>query len=814
MALADTAKLVTELDLKDNATPGFKAAGQAATNYGAATDRAAAKTSSFSRITKGGSDALHHFGGRVSQVTQLLGAGGLLGGVLGVTVAIKHGVDAAQEWGRTTDRLRQLTGASTQEASRFSDAFDKLGIKGEQQIRIIGFMSKTLGNLAQDTKKARQMQKDYGFQLLDSNGKVKDAFTVIQDFTGYFNNKHIPAYQKASLGAKLFGRGWTDLIPIFEQGRGKMNKAMRDSMELSDQNLKDIHRYRNAQRDLNDTVGDLSVQIGLAAMPALTDLSKAASSFLEKNSWKIRDLFNQGLAAAKQFGAFMANEVLPNLGNLASAAVGFWNSIPGPLRDILVKGFVAERAIKFAFGFSITDLATGAIKDAMGGLLGRVFQRGSSPANPMYVTGSGLGGAGGAAGAAGGGMGTLGKIAAGGAIIADIAAVYTAIDQNILQPVAQHQNELMQQAMGIVGEGRDKASEDITNMTRLLKEAQGVDRVTIDTTSSKELGTALMNAAKEIVQGSTADTKGFDIDKLKAAQQQAMEHGWTTVAEAIGQDIAQLQGGGGGGKGPTMGSILEQIRQVQRESGASFLDAATVVGDRMVAAGQNIEDATTEAGKAYNAAVTRGERRDKAHQDVGGFNVTRIMEDIRQQMRETGSTLEDASTVIGDRLAKLGYDIDDSNSNMGRLFNRATGRLVRDRDRNEKQMDVLARIYREGNRRQDKGLQRAAELLKDGVTGDRENSGRVRQAIRVLEREQKQALAQHQTRLARSLGRDINVLKRTTQQGLGSATRELGNLADKPPPVVNVTTNVTSTIGVRDSDKANTVIQRYGRAVA
>ena len=745
MALAETAKLVTELDLKDqDFQTGMAKASQSAVSYGRATDQAATKTGFLGRSMKGASGAMHHFGGRVSQVTQLLGAGGLLGGVLGITVAVKHGVDAAQEWGRTTDRLRQLTGASTKEASQFSDAFDKLGIKGEQQIRIIGFMIKTLGNLNQDTKKARELSKEYGFQLMDGHGKVKDAFTIIQDFTGYFNNKHIPAYQKASLGAKLFGRGWTDLIPIFEQGKKKMDRAMKDSMSLNDEQVKDIHRYRDAQRDLNDTIGDLSVKIGLAAMPAITELTKGISGFIEKNDRKIRLIFGQMLEGAKAAAGFIMNELVPTLSSLAGTAVGFWNGLPGPLRDLMVKGFVADRAVKFAFGFSITGLATDALKDAIGGGLSRVFGRGSSPATPMYVKPVGVGGMGGAGGVAGGGGrlgGMLGKVGLIGEAVGLTAMVGETINQ-FMQDRSAEQADLQNKANGLLGDKIEKSLDDVTNMTRLMAEADPAKKAGIQTFASKELKDALRNVGTNIVDKITDANRGDAIQKLIAAQEQAISYGWQDVADKLGADIAKLQSGGGGGGGDSVTSILRAIREQQAESGSSFMDAATVVGDRMVAAGKNVDDATSNIGKLFNKAVAKGE------------------DDIA---------------------------------------------------RSSKQMRVLERSFARAQRTNDKGLARAAELLKDGVAGDRENSGKVRQAIRIMEREQKQALRDGHRTLARNLGRDIQVLRRTTQTGLGSATQKLGTIAAKPPPTVNVTTNVTATVGVRDVEKATTTVNRYGR---
>lgn len=692
--LAEVARLITELELRDELTPGLTTASRQAAAYGQAADKAQAKTTFLGRSMKGASGAMTHFGSRVSQTTQLLGAGGLLGGVLGVTLAVKQGIGMAEQWGKTTDRLKQLTGASTKEASQFADAYDKLGISQDKQIRIMGFLSKALGNWNVNRKQAKQIEKDYGFSLIDSNGKMKDALTVTQDFTSYFNNKHIPSYQKASLGAKLFGRGWTDMIPVFEKGEKAMRRAMKDAMAMSPEQLKDLHKWRDAQRDLNDSVGDLQVKIGLAAIPALTQLSRGITDFVDKNERKIRLLFGQGLEAAQDFAGFVAHDVAPTLVNLVSSAVGFWNAIPGPLRDILLKGFVADRAIKFAFGFSITGLATDAIKDAIGGGLSRVFGRGSSPATPMYVkpVGVGLGGGGGA-GVPGGGMGRVGKglLALEGIAIAG--AVASTVN-DFMTERSQEQAELAEKAKGVLGDTRDKAMDDITNMTRLmLKESDPAEKAGIQTFASKELGSALLNAAK-VLREETVSKEDIPaaLAKMSEAQKAATEYGWTQVAADIGKEMKDLQEGRGG---------------QSAETGA----------------------------------------------------------------RKTNKLLSEQKGVWA-------------------AYMRQMGRAERTRDR---------------------GQERAFDLLKDGIAGEHDDASAVRRAIKVMEREQKQATERGATRMARNIGRDIAILKRATQGGLDRAGDKLGTIAAKPPPVVNVTTNVTAQVGVRDVERATTTVSRYGR---
>ena len=145
-----------------------------------------------------------------------------------------------------------------------------------------------------------------------------------------------------------------------------------------------------------------------------------------------------------------------------------------------------------------------------------------------------------AKGLVGGLVDSLGKLGLAAEAVGLGVAVYQAVQDNIVNPVHAAQSDHARQAAGIVGEGRDKAATDIVNMTRLLREAQGPERVVIDTTSAGEIGMAMRNAADEIVKGSTAFTRGADLQRLVAAQRQAQEHGWTATADHIGRDIERL----------------------------------------------------------------------------------------------------------------------------------------------------------------------------------------------------------------------------------------------------------------------------------
>jgi len=693
--LADTARLVVDLQLRDGMTPGMAKAEAGVRGFAAST------TTHLQRVRTQLDGAASHFRSRMGQIGSIVAGAGILGGAAALVKYSKDAIGAAEEWGTTTDRLRQITGASTEQTSRFADAFDRLGVTQDKQIRIIGFLQKTVGNLSMSRSAAKRIEDDYGFSVLKSNGQVKDAFALIDQFTRYFNDKHIPAAQKAALGAKLFGRGWTDLLPILELGPRRVAAAQRDAMTMSDQQLKDLHRWRDAQRELNDTLGDTSVQVGLILVPFVTRLSKGLNEFVSSHQADIRQFFRDLLRTAEEAAGFIGGTVIPTITNLASSAKSFWDSIPAPLRDLLVKGIVADRAIKFLFGFSITGAVGGAIKDALGTVFNRFLGRGSSPANPMYVAaiGGGVGGIGGA-GSAAGGIGLLGKAALAVEVVGMAAAVWDAWNTHIVDTVHRNQTSNRSAAMGIVGEGRDKAATDIVNMTRLLREAQGPERVVIDTTSAGEIGMAMRNAADEIVKGSTAFTRGADLQRLVAAQRQAQEHGWTATADHIGRDIERLAR-----KTPSAPQI----------------------------------------GQAVAEASGKGAKGD------GDRELTRVMRHLSQV---------------------------DSHRGNEALFGRSSDRLAR----------------------QVRDAMRTTGKDRDVV---------IRDTIGDLRREQRRALESGHRTLARNLGKDIDVLRNSLARKQDAANAKLATIAGKDT-TVRVTTNVTTSVSVRDVAQKSSTVSRYG----
>jgi len=402
MAMAETANLVARLSLQDSFTaPLAKAeAGLAHASTG------------ITRLGGAGQKAGSHF---KNLITGPLGMIGLAGGLFTLGGALTNGIHKAVEFGDEVRQLSALTGLAAPTISALAAAMEHFGLSSDRAIRLTGFLEKNVGLLAARKDGLDAFYKTFGLRLTDTNGKILDANQLLLQTADYFNNKSVPATTKAAALAKLYGRSWEDLIPFLKAGRQGIidaeDAAAKLGLTLNQTNVDDLMKFKTATRELNTAVGGLELQIGLALVPALKDLATAATSFISDHRSDIVAFFHNLVAAGRT-----AIGVLMSVGSALGTA---WSAIPAPLREFLTKGLIADRTIKFLFGLSPVEIIG---KSLFGGIASNFFARGSSPANPIFVSAIG-----GGVGAAGGGGSLLPALFAGGLIVAAGAAIADAV---------------------------------------------------------------------------------------------------------------------------------------------------------------------------------------------------------------------------------------------------------------------------------------------------------------------------------------------------------------------------------------------------
>lgn len=557
MALAETAQLVADLQLKDHMSAPAKNAKTALGDLDQAAATTTTRMSGLGAASARMSGSLTHFRDRVGKLAQGIGILGIGGATIALTKFLKDSYGEAMRFGDAVDRVATLTGMATERTSKFVDALGYYGIGADKAQSITGVYLKNVDALTASKKSAAKFEEEYGFKLRDSTGHVKDAEEVITSFTEFFNNKAIPASQRAAAGAKLFGRSWQDLLPIFQSGGKEWRKQLEAGFELTKEDIRQMKAARTATRDWEDALGDFKVMVGVKLLPTMAELARSAANWLNDrgNQKTLLGFLDQGIKLGKDLAGFLTNRVIPTVKDLASGAQAFWSALPGPLQDLLVTGIAADRTIKYLFGFSVTgvagDLVGGLVKDGLGAIMGKLgLSRGSSPANPIYVSGGiGGGGAQGAPGAVGGGTGLASKLGRAVSILGAVTIAGTSIAALaeqfgiFQQQVAQDQAALQEKADAAAQQTAEQALGNLKNLNAKLGDLQGLDRILGDTFGGKQQADALENLSHAIASNGKLNASQVTdaIATLKEAQRQALARGNQKVADSIGQDIAKLE---------------------------------------------------------------------------------------------------------------------------------------------------------------------------------------------------------------------------------------------------------------------------------
>ncbi len=407
MALAETARLIASLELKDKgfASGVAKAEGQV-NKLDKTTSKIGGSSKGFAGLTKSAGGLGRAFGnagkaasGLLSSIGPLLG----VGGALGIGALFASSISKAEEFSQSIRKVQAITGESAEATSAYVDVLDKYGVGADKVAKLTGILEKNLGTIGKTAKTAAKFQADYGINVLDASGHVASATEVFKRAVAFFNS-NATASQKAAALNKLYGKSWQDLIPALREGTGTIKKEFGTALQLGDAQLKNLDKFKAAQREFADEFGDLQVIVGTEILPALIGPMKEFTSFLSSHRGDIVNFIKGGISAAKEFGGALKDFVIP----AGKAIVDAFNAIPPDIRKLLIGGAIANKVLKVTFGFDPLKIVGSGIGEAVSKGLGGIFQRGS-PANPMFTKEVGIAGAAGGVGAGGGGSGLLNK---------------------------------------------------------------------------------------------------------------------------------------------------------------------------------------------------------------------------------------------------------------------------------------------------------------------------------------------------------------------------------------------------------------------
>lgn len=245
----------------------------------------------------------------------------LAGGV--ITGAIVGVVKKTADMGDALNDMSKRTGVSVETLSSFRLACDQSGTslegfgKGLQKLAINMNEANTGNQTAIDKFKVLDVS------VTDAEGKLRPLDDVMLDVAERFKTMPDGA-QKSAIAFELFGKAGVELIPLLNQGRDGLLESQEAAKKLgitfSTEAAQACDAFNDRMAEMKLGLGGAAKEIGMALMPAVTDLVKSITSTVTK----IREWVAAHPELAKQIGG-------------VALKVGVLLTVVGPLMMIIPK---------------------------------------------------------------------------------------------------------------------------------------------------------------------------------------------------------------------------------------------------------------------------------------------------------------------------------------------------------------------------------------------------------------------------------------------------------------------------------------------
>lgn len=226
-------------------------------------------------LTSALSDITTVAGGSSSALAGLATGGMAVAGAAMTAFALK----GVQEFTSLADQVRsfvRVTGTVPEVASRFIDAFDKIGIPAESATRAMGRFTKNI-NVNEEALKAA------GIQIARNKDGTTDITETFLRFADSIS-KSTDSGARNTAVMKAFGREGLALLPILAKGREGVQDLFAEAADneiLSQHDLDQAEDYKFAMHDLGDAFKGLQREAGQALVPFLTDIAQAITKGVE-----------------------------------------------------------------------------------------------------------------------------------------------------------------------------------------------------------------------------------------------------------------------------------------------------------------------------------------------------------------------------------------------------------------------------------------------------------------------------------------------------------------------------------------------------
>jgi hypothetical protein len=175
----------------------------------------------------------------------------LLEGIKAIEGLITGAIDRTREWADQLDTLAEVTGWSGDELASWSYIANKAGADTETLSSATVIMVKGLLDSKGALSITGKALQDFGINVLDANGKVRDQSSLMVDISKKYSEFGTQT-ERVDFLTNIFGRSGAKLVDVFETlaNEGGLDKVKEKVRSLG--LVLDDGRYEDFQRNLNE----------------------------------------------------------------------------------------------------------------------------------------------------------------------------------------------------------------------------------------------------------------------------------------------------------------------------------------------------------------------------------------------------------------------------------------------------------------------------------------------------------------------------------------------------------------------------------
>lgn len=249
----------------------------------------------------------------------------------GVTRYVKGAVAATGDLAKSTIGLTRQTGLDTQTASEWVSLTRERGISAKQLTTSFTALNKQIVKAGQGSKTSSKLLAQMGVPMdVIAKGDTASALGYVADAMSKMTD---PAMRSA-YAQTLFGRSGQALLPILMQGRQGVADLLAEQKSygnyLTDKSIKQSQDVIKQQREMEQALSGVKVQLGQALLPVLVTFGKVLVSIarflrpITSNATALTIVI--GAVTAAVIGLKTAIVVLEHWEAIAKVATALWTA--------------------------------------------------------------------------------------------------------------------------------------------------------------------------------------------------------------------------------------------------------------------------------------------------------------------------------------------------------------------------------------------------------------------------------------------------------------------------------------------------------